>query len=266
MLPQLETGQLSPEQIESFINGGFIKIDNAFSTAVADECRDILWKATGCDPDDRSTWIHPVVRIAELADEPFKKAANTAILLNAFDQLAGRGNWVPRMTMGSFPIRFPSNQPANDTGWHVDASFPGDSVDNYLEWRVNINSKGRALLMLFLFSNVSDRDAPTKIKVGSHLGVAKILKPEGEKGLSSMELAQKLHTLPEYKKESLATGSAGTVYLCHPFIVHAAQDHRGETPKFMAQPPLHARNDFDYSRNETNLCPVEKAILKGIRE
>jgi len=264
MAAALETGQLSQQQIECFINDGFVKVDNAFSIDVADECRAILWKATGCDPDDRSTWIHPVVRIGELAGEPFIKAANTAILLNAFDQLAGRGNWVPRMTMGSFPIRFPSNQPANDTGWHVDASFPGDKADNYLEWRININSKGRALLMLFLFSNVSDSDAPTIIKVGSHLGVAKILKPEGEAGLSCMELAQKLHILPDYKK-ALATGRAGTVYLCHPFLVHAAQDHRGETPKFMAQPPLHTRNDFDYSRNETDLCPVEKAILKGIR-
>jgi hypothetical protein len=96
------------------------------------------------------------------------------------------------------------------------------------------------------------------------LGIAKILEPAGEKGLSFMELAEKLHTLPKYK-EALATGSAGTVYLCHPFIVHAAQDHRGETPKFMAQPPLHNRNNFDYTRNETDLCPIEKAILKGIR-
>jgi len=261
----VQTGQLSKQQIESFINDGFTKIDNAFPSEVADECRAILWKATGCDPDDPRTWVHPVIRIPELANEPFKKAANTPILHNAFDQLAGKGNWLPRITMGSFPIRFPSNQPANDTGWHVDASFPGDTADNYLEWRINIKSKARALLMLFLFSNVSHRDAPTVIKNGSHLGVAKILEPAGEKGLSFMELAQKLHALPNYK-EALATGSAGTVYLCHPFIVHAAQDHRGETPKFMAQPPLIASNDFDYSRNETNLCPVERAILKGIRE
>ena len=37
---------------------------------------------------------------------------------------------------------------------------------------------------------------------------------------------------------ALATGDAGTVYLCHPFLVHAAQPHRGTLPRFMAQPPL----------------------------
>jgi len=261
----LATDRLSQNQIESFINDGFIKIENAFPTGVADECRAILWKATQCDPDDSATWIHPVIRIPELGHEPFKKAANTPVLHNAFDQLAGKGNWVPRMTLGSFPIRFPGNGPANDTGWHVDASFPGDNADNYLDWRINIHSKGRALLMLFLFSNVSDRDAPTVIKVGSHLGVAKILEPAGETGLSCIELAQKLETLPKYE-EAWATGRAGTVYLCHPFLVHAAQDHRGDTPKFMAQPPLVSRVDFDFSRSQTNLCPVEKAIVKGIRE
>ena len=264
MLFHLHTEQLSPQQIDSFVNDGFVKVENAFPTAVADECRAILWKETQCDPNDPGTWIHPVIRISELAHEPFQVAANTPILHNAFDQLAGKGNWIPRKTMGSFPVRFPSNKPANDTGWHVDASFPGDIADNFLEWRININSRGRALLMLFLFSNVSDRDAPTVIKAGSHLDVAKILEPAGDKGLSFMELAEKLHTLPNYK-ETLATGNAGTVYLCHPFIVHAAQDHRGKTPKFMAQPSLPARKGFDYSRSEMDLCPVEKAIFKGIR-
>ena len=38
--------------------------------------------------------------------------------------------------------------------------------------------------------------------------------------------------------QALAIGPAGTVYLCHPFLVHAAQPHRGSQPRFMAQPPL----------------------------
>jgi hypothetical protein len=89
------------------------------------------------------------------------------------------------------------------------------------------------------------------------------LESEGEKGLSFMELAQRLDTLPK-REEALATGKAGTVYLCHPFIVHAAQNHHGTTPKFMAQPPLLTKNDFNINRTDNELCPVEKAILKGL--
>jgi len=255
---------LTRKQIGNFIDHGFISIENAFSKQIAEECLALLWKASQCDPGDPKTWIHPVIRIGEMAFEPFKEAANTEILHNAFDQLAGKGNWLPRQTLGTFPIRFPSDKPAGDTGWHVDASFPGEDVNNYFDWRINIHSKGRGFLMLFLFSDVAELDAPTIIKVSSHFDVAKILAPEGEKGLSFMELSAKLDFISKHK-EALATGKAGTVYLCHPFIVHAAQNHHGITPKFMAQPPLLTKNDFNIYRPERQLCPVEKAIVKGIR-
>lgn len=256
--------ELTTDQVKDFINKGFVKIERAFATEIADECRAILWKATQCDPDNPDTWTQPVIRIGELGLEPFKKAANTPILHNAFNQLAGKDNWLPRSTLGAFPIRFPCGESAFDTGWHVDASFPGTEANNYLEWRINIHSKGRALLMLFLFSDVAHQDAPTRIKVGSHLDVAKILEPEGEEGLSFMELAHRLDPLPK-REEALATGKAGTVYLCHPFVVHAAQDHHGTTPKFMAQPPLLTKNDFNIYRTDRELCPVEKAISEGLK-
>jgi hypothetical protein len=35
-----------------------------------------------------------------------------------------------------------------------------------------------------------------------------------------------------------ATGSAGDMYLLHPFTVHAADDHRDRPPRFMAQTPV----------------------------
>ncbi|MCB9281877.1 MAG: phytanoyl-CoA dioxygenase family protein [Lewinellaceae bacterium] len=254
---------LSPTQIDHFIIRGYVKLESAFSAETAEACRNILWKATQCDPHDPGTWTKPVIRIGELGLEPFRQAANTPELHGAFDQLVGAGVWQPKQTLGSFPIRFPSDEPPGDTGWHVDASFPGAEPDNYFEWRINFRSKGRALLMLFLFSDVSEPDAPTRIKAGSHLDVAKILAPEGENGLSFMELAQKLDALPECE-EVLATGKAGTVYLCHPFIVHAAQPHRGKNPKFMAQPPLHTRIDFDIEQPEQTANPVERAIMMGL--
>jgi len=132
-----------------------------------------------------------------------------------------------------------------------------------MEWRINLRSKGRALLMLFLFSDVGKPDAPTRIRVGSHVDVARILEPKGEMGLSFMELAAKLD-ISKDRPEEAATGEAGTVFLCHPFIVHAAQAHRGNTPKFMAQPPLLPLNEFSLDRPDQNYCPVEIAILQAL--
>ena len=47
------------------------------------------------------------------------------------------------------------------------------------------------------------------IKIGSHFEVAKILEPEGEQGLSFMELAQRLNTIST-KNEIVATQGGAT--------------------------------------------------------
>ena len=82
---------LSADDIALFIRDGFVRIDEAFSTETAEEARAILWKATGCDPDDRSTWTRPVVRLDQFSQAPFQEAANTPKLQEAFDQLVGPG-------------------------------------------------------------------------------------------------------------------------------------------------------------------------------
>jgi hypothetical protein len=66
--------------------------------------------------------------------------------------------------------------------------------------------------------------------------------------------------------EALATGKAGTVYLCHPFLVHAAQMHRGMVPRFMAQPPLHPSETFQLDRRDGDYSPVEIAIRQALAE
>jgi hypothetical protein len=254
---------LRDSQIEQFITDGFTHLERAFPKELADEGRAILWRDTGCDPQDPSTWVRPVVRLGDYGHEPFRKAVNSPVLHCAFDQLAGAGHWLPRTSLGSFPVRFPSPDDPGDTGWHVDASFPGDD-DALFSWRLNVTSRGRALLMLFLFSDVGEQDAPTRIRVGSHLDVARILEPAGERGMSFLELAEQLDATAA-RPQVLATGEAGTVYLCHPFLVHGAQPHHGRNPRFMAQPPLIAAEPFQIQRDNGRYSPVESAIRMGLR-
>jgi hypothetical protein len=85
-----------------------------------------------------------------------------------------------------------------------------------------------------LFSDIGPDDAPTRIKVGSHLDVPPFLEAAGDRGMSffaacaAMDVAGKLDS-PD-RELVLATGHPGDVYLCHPFLIHAAQPHRGESP------------------------------------
>lgn len=254
---------LSAAQIDLFINDGFVRIDNAFPRDVADAARSILWADTGCDPNDPTTWTRPVIRLNQYGQPPFKAAANTPILHAAFDQLVGPGRWLPRATLGTFPVRFPSPEDPGDAGWHIDVSFGYENPD-FLAWRANVSSRGRALLMLFLFSDIGETDAPTRIRVGSHLDIARQLAPAGEAGLTLRELAADGFAGTAHCQEVLATGMAGTVYLCHPFLVHAAQPHHGTQPRFMAQPPLQPSEPLQLDRTDGAYSPVETAIRRAL--
>ncbi len=251
--------RLTDSQIQQFIQEGFVRIDEAFPEEVAKEGRTILWADTGCDPTNSETWTQPVIRLGDYGQAPFRMAVNSPKLLTAYDQLVGTGRWLPRSSLGTFPIRFPNSADPGDAGWHTDASFEGPDGS----WRLNVRSEGRALLMLFLFSDTDVQDAPTRILVGSHLDVPRLLEPAGEAGLSFMELAQRFG-LSLSRPVSLATGKAGTVYLCHPFLIHAAQPHHGTRPRFMAQPPLHPAEPLQLERPDGGYSPVEQAIRLGL--
>jgi hypothetical protein len=270
---------LSPDEVEAFVRDGFVRLAGAFPTEVADDCRAFLAKAvaeeTGIDADDPSPWTRPVVRLMGFGAEPFRRAARTARLHSAFDQLVGPGRWVPRDGIGTFPIRFPHPDDPGDAGWHMDGSYTPEGERTY--W-LNLRSRGRALLMLFLFSDTGPEDAPTRIKVGSHLDVPPFLVPYGERGVDGLELCDRMDAAGALDSPArptvTATGRAGDVYLCHPFLIHAAQRNRGRRPKFMAQPPLMPTGLLDLGPEPAEApapdgpaadhSPVERAVLQAL--
>lgn len=261
MTSDTQSPGLTPAQIDAFITQGFVRIDNAFPRTLAEQAAAILWHDAGVDPDDPASWQAPVIRLGQYAQPMFREAANTPLLRAAYDQLVGPGRWLPPRALGTFVLRFPSPQSPGDDGWHIDVSF-GTEVPDFLDWRANIASRGRALLMLFLFSDIGDEDAPTRIRAGSHVDIARQLAPAGEAGLTLRELAADGFARSAHRREVLATGAAGTVYLCHPFLVHAAQPHRGTHPRILAQPPLLPAVPLDPWR--AHASPVETAIRAAL--
>ncbi|GAA2438486.1 phytanoyl-CoA dioxygenase family protein [Actinomadura vinacea] len=254
---------LDDAQAHAFIEDGFIRIENAFPRRLADECREIIWRDLSADPDDPATWPRPVAARPGYAQAPFLAAANTPRLHAAFDTLVGKDRWTPPASLGGFVIRFPGGEPAAVDNWHVDVSFPGPASDpyNYLTWRANVASRDRALLMLFLLSDVAQDDAPTRLRTGSHLDVARALEPEGEDGLDAIELGRRAEAASRHRPTAHATGSAGDVYLCHPFLVHAGQPHLGRHPRFLGQPKLDPSGPL---RLDGGGSPVETAIRRAL--
>lgn len=258
---------LSSEQIETFVRDGLVKLDGAFSRATAAACRDILWRDMKLSPDMPEDWKEPVVRLGMYADAPFREAAGSPRLHAALDQLVGAGRWISPQALGSMVVRFPVGKPWDD-GWHIDASFPPPDDPgsfDYFKWRVNFASRDRAMLMLFLFSDCGPDDAPTRARVGSHLPTARRLKDYGDAGASAIQLAEEGYYQESADCEvALATGEAGTVWLLHPFTVHAAQAHHGTEPRFLAQPGLVPRTPLLIERADGAYSPVERGIRLGL--
>lgn len=249
--------------MERFIEDGYLRLPAAFAPDLARDCVEVLADLIGLNRGDPSSWTEPVVRVAGSIADPIIAAINTHRLIGAIDQLVGVGQWQPRrFGYGTFPIRFPSDVDPGDTGWHIDGSF-GDAP----WYRVNFASKGRALLLLMLFSDVGHVDAPTRIRVGSHLDVARALAGIGPQGCAFNVTAQALQALD--RPVVHATGNSGDVFLCHPFLVHAASwPHRGTAPRFMAQPCLHHPEGewlggFDYDRRDDDSA-VKQAVRNAV--
>jgi hypothetical protein len=245
----------------AFLRDGFVKIEGAFPAATAEQCAALLWERTGCDPRDPATWTTPVHWVVDMAQPPFVEAANTPALHAAFDRLVGPGRWAPRPSLGSFPLRFPHEEEPDDAGWHIEGSYLPEGESWYF---ANIRSRDRALLMLFLFTEVGEQDAPTRIRVGSHLDVPPVLARYGEAGASILTLAGELDAASAQRPQARATGRPGDVYLCHPFLVHAAQPHHGTKPRFMAQPPLYPAAPYVLDRPDGDHSPVETAIRRAL--
>lgn len=246
--------------VERFTADGFVHLPGAVPREVVDAGRALLWERLGLRPDDPDGWTEPVVRLDGYADAPFRAAANTPVLHAAFDALVGPGRWVPRTGLGTWPVRFPPRgEPVDpgDCGWHIETSIPvGD------EWGANVRSDGRALLLLFLFSDTGPRDAPTRVRVGSHHDVPRVLAPYGVRGAGARTAAGEIERATRHRPVVDATGAAGDVYLCHPFLVHTPQPHRGTRPRFLAQPPLLPTGRFDLDRPTST---VERTIAGALR-
>lgn len=253
---------LSEAEVAAFVEDGYVAIRGAVPRDVVAACQDMIWSGLerhGFRRDDPQTWISPVVRIACPEGQPFAAAGTQPVLWEAYDQLIGEGRWLRRQGVGgTIPVRFPSAEDPGDAGWHIEASYEKDGG-----WRVNIASRARGLLVLFLFTDVDEASAPTRLRPGSHIDAARMLAPAGDDGRPWPDAAQAAGAASEHRPTALATGQAGDVFICHPFLVHAASwPHTGAVPKLMAQPGILLHDRFPLA---DPLSPVERAIVPVAR-
>jgi hypothetical protein len=219
--------------VTRFVSDGFVKLPGVVSRAVGDAARTLLWQQAGLSPQDPAGWKEPVVWASDLTGEgPFGEIVRSPRLAQALDELCGAGGWVPRGELGMVPVRFPRLPPADDRGWHIDGCVfpPGGGV--------LCGARSQTMLLLTLLSDVGPDDAPTRIRVGSHRDAFAAL---GDRAIDPFEAGPLVDAASAHRPLAYATGQPGDMYLVHPLTVHAADEHRGGEPRFMAQTPLFLR-------------------------
>jgi hypothetical protein len=251
----------------AFVRDGYVVVRGAVDADTIAGCRELIWQGLerrGVRRDDHSTWPSFLQSMDDLPDEPLLAAYLAPALTAAYDELIGPGRWqrcVEQTELGkTVVVRFPAEERAN-AGYHIEGSYAAPDGSG-AGW-VNVRSKARGLLALILFTDVGRDDAPTRLLCGSHLVVPQFLAPYGEAGTDSDADFWQPSNL--CMTVAHATGKAGDVFLCHPFIVHTATwPHRGAGPRMIAQPAVNAPDGFALDGSDPS--PVARAIVKGLRE
>lgn len=257
-------GVLTPGEIDRFVTDGFVVVRGAVPRRTVEACwADVCHQVRrgGVDPDRPDTWQSPVVRVVSPHSAAFVDAGGRPELRAVYDQLLGEGTWLPQSGVGgTIPVRFPVPGDPGDAGWHVDAGFAMGATLG-----LDVHARDRGLVCLFLLTDVGPDDAPTELKVGSHADVPAVLAPYGSAGVDFLTVARSLPPAVFDRPSVFATGVAGDVFVCHPFLVHRATwPHRGRRPRGVVQSGVATKRPFALDRHSVPVSPVELAILGAL--
>ncbi len=247
--------------VDGFMRDGYVAIRGAVAPGTVRACQEMIWDRLaedGVRESEPASWP-AIAEIACPEGPAFAAAGTSPALLAAYDELIGPDRYWRRKGVGGGVVaRFPSEERGN-SGYHIEGSFDGPGG-----YWVNARSRARGLLALFLFSDVGPDDSPTRLVSGSHLFIPKLLEPHGENGMLADDVAELWRPSLLCRTTAHATGQAGDVFLCHPFIVHTATwPHRGTRPRIIAQPAVHVRDGFALDGSDPS--PVARAIVAGLK-
>ncbi|KAH7914289.1 hypothetical protein BJ138DRAFT_1177439 [Hygrophoropsis aurantiaca] len=275
---------LTPEQIDFFMENGYIVLKKAFTKEKSDEWTKNMWVRLGCDPADKSTWptekdrIHMPVHNRESVSTfcPQAWGAMTE-LLGGEERISEKSGWwgdsfIVNLGSEELARQKVSRHPTDLDNWHVD----GDFFVHFLD------SPEQGLLVIPIFSDIEPRGGGTYICTDGIDMIAKYLAahPEGvlPTGLSftpstSTYADHKDH--PEYwshlkevktcSKFVEVTGEIGDVVLLHPLMLHSASKNHLRIPRIITNPPVALKEPFNFNReNPDDYSLVEKKTLKAL--
>ncbi|MEO3872830.1 hypothetical protein ABGB18_28790 [Nonomuraea sp. B12E4] len=261
---------LSPEDIEQFLDQGYVRLRGCFTRAAAEEHTRLIWDRLGYVADDPSTWELPSVHMPPHQRIDVRTFAPKAWL--AACELVGGAERVstekPYTWTDGFIVNLwqdadrPWRPPSNESpGWHVDGNF----------FRHFLDSPEQGLLTIALWSDVDHQGGATYIATDSAGPVARFLAahpggllpgPDPDDDTPVIPYADLGRQCTDFVE---ATGEVGDVYLVHPFVLHAKSQNVLRRPRLITNPPLTLAEPMRFDRPDpADHSPVERVVLRAL--
>ncbi len=250
---------LTADQIDHFLEKGYIILRNCFENDLAAEWRELAFRRLGYDQQDPGTWEQPRVHLPSMnriSVRDFAPVAWTAIC----DLLGGeeRLNQPDFQWADGFIINFnigadqPWQSPSSEVGgWHKDGDF----------FRHFLDSPEQGLLTIVIWSDIQPQSGGTFVAGDSVKPVAQRLYQHPE-GLSPGGFGGLIEHCRDFIE---ITGEVGDVVLLHPFILHAASQNPSGRARFITNPPVSLKEPMNFNRdNPDHFSPVEQAVLRAL--
>ena len=243
----MSSGGLSAAEIDSFVTTGYVALRRAVPLDVVSEVREAA--AARVPADYEECWF---LGGASVYDLPVLVGALTPSVRDAFDSLVGEGRWHLAARWG-FPTRLPGPG-GNAVGWHID----GDWFTHHL------TSGEQVLSPIFLWDDVGPGDGPTLLALGSHHVVARLLGGAEPIGIPGDEIGTFFHKRLQVNETIAASGTAGDVIICHPFLAHSVNPIGPRRPRYISNIAVHGFAQLNLDPVAAELSPVESAIAMAL--
>lgn len=249
---------LSQEQVEHFLERGWVVLEEAFPRDLAPRLEPLFWQHLQERRDDPGTWRQEGVLIkVNIGDEPAPQVV-TERYQRAVDDLCGAGRARLDRRLGYAPVRFPgfSSWPWRATGWHVDG----------INFRHHVDSREQGLVGLDLITDIDPGGGGTAVRPGSHRVVSRLLASEPG-GIEPLELNRRAEEATRHLPSVEVCGRAGDAVLMHPHLVHGSSTNLSRRVRIAANRCIGLRESMQLVRDDpSQYSLVEHAIRLALAD
>ena len=267
---------LTADQVEHFMDYGWVSISNCFTTEQAEQWTKDLWTRLGYDRDNPSTWVLEKINMPMINSIDAREFAPRA--WGAICELCGGEERITERSRDwgdNFIVNFGKPKlkgriigPREVDNWHVD----GDNFIHYLD------SPEQGLLVIPCITDVLENGGATYIcpdgigVVAKHLhdnpqGVTPYMARRGEEDQWNefQWFWEQIKDTEKCKLFQQMTGKCGDVVLMHPLMMHSASRNSLHIPRVITNPSVSLKEPFNFNRNDPReYSLVEKKTLKEL--